>query len=177
MFSPGSALLCTTSCRGSADTKVWDVGTGECLQTVMGGGASFSSDGSKVLSVTELGVAMVWDSTTFALLQALEPAPTFGAEPRRQHIAQFSLSGSFVLGIIYSGYSRSMVWNANTGEIVQALNILESEGAEFSRDGSLVLALRRENNEYAVSIWDVQTGECLLEFKTERRPLLDALIF
>lgn len=184
MFSPISSLLCTTS---DITTKIWNVGTGECLQTLVGGNAVFSSDGSKLLSLTTLGVATIWDSFTFVPLQTFEPAQAFRAHPMCiSHKAQFSRDGSLVLGDICCNIDRFgdpssgnfIIWNATTGESVQTLSIPEWVQGEFSRDGSLLLtwSKRWDGPQRTISIWDVQTGECLMGFN-EKGPLHGALLF
>jgi WD40 repeat protein len=109
--------------------------------------ATFSPDGSLVVTGSEDGMARVWDAKTGALVLALK------GHTAAVHSATFSPDGSRVLTTSYDGTAR--IWDAKTGAGVVALEKYTGmdHSATFSPDGSQVFT--------GYGVWDPQTGHRL----------------
>ena len=153
-FSPDGARLVS----GSADRtiKLWDVKTGECLQTLEGHSnwvmsVAFSPDGARLVSGSADRTIKLWDVKTGECLQTLE-----GHRHGIWSVA-FSPNGqSFVSGSADRTIKR---WAAATGECLQTMMGHEHGvwTVAFSPDGR---SLASGSADQTVRLWDAATGEC-----------------
>jgi WD40 repeat protein len=115
--------------------------------------ASFSPDGSRVVTGSLDGTAKVWDANTGSELLTLK------GHANTVSLASFSPDGSRILTLGPEDPLR--VWDANSGALILTL---EQEGygssgwASFSPDGSRVVTWSGPN----VKEWDARTGALLL---------------
>ena len=174
-FNPDGSRVITASNDKTA--RVWDGVTGKELIVLRGHEgpvltAAFSSDGSRIVTGSEDMTARVWDASSGKELlrvrgekgadypwvrsgmreRGLEPVGHLG----RIVAAIFSPDGSQILAV--SG-GTAVMWDAETGKEVWALNYVRVNSATFSRDGSRVVAALKDKS---VRIWDAITGEELL---------------
>ncbi len=120
------------------------------------GSASYSTDGSRILTASADGTAKVWDAQTGTELLTLKGH--FGGVLW----ASFSPDGSRI--VTSSGDGRAKVWDTKTGT-----ELLTLEGhtgpvssASFSPDGSRVLTAGQDGT---AKVWDAKTGTELLTLK------------
>jgi WD40 repeat protein len=132
--------------------------------------AEFSPDGRQVVTVFGNGppfIERVWDATTGQVLFAL-----MGHENRITSAA-FSPDGKWL--ITTSSDKTARIWDAATGELLKTLrgHTVAVFAAVFSPDGSRVLTLGDwgpgQHGNVAGRLWEVATGQQLLELKWQQR--------
>ena len=120
--------------------------------------ASFSPDGSRIVTASDDKTAKVWDANTGAELFSLK------GHTGPVHSASFSPDGSRILTAAYhfSAETLSMltdvkVWDARTsGELVTLRGHSDLVGsASFSPDGSRVVT---GSCDKTAKVWDAKTG-------------------
>jgi WD40 repeat protein len=120
--------------------------------------ATFSPDGSRLVTGSDDGTARVWDAQSGAMVLALK------GHTGSVRSATFNPDGSRVLTASYDGTAR--VWDAKTGAEVQALKVHSGSAffavlmATFSPDGSQVVTGDAGGHQ---ELWDPQTGHRLGE--------------
>ena len=127
--------------------------------------ASFSADGSRVLTGSEDKLAKVWDSKTGAEVLTLR------GHTGSVNSASFSPDGSQV--VTGSWDQTAKVWDAKTGAEVLTLrgHTFPIFSASFSPDGSRVLT---GSYDQTAKVWDVTTGVELLTLKGHTGLVLSA---
>ena len=118
--------------------------------------ASFSPDGSRILTVSENNTSRVWDARTGAETLALKGQVGGVAS------AAFSPDGSRIVTASWDNMAR--VWLAETG--AEALTLKGHDGgvaaASFSRDGSRIVTASFDNT---ARVWLAETGAEALTLK------------
>jgi WD40 repeat protein len=138
--------------------------------------AAFSGDGSRLLTVQEVGVARVWDVATGALLGEIRPtSPLEGSDagpftyPFQVFIEGAALNAAGDLALLGLNDGTAGVFSVPDGRRLSVLHDPEQEPARkwglvrtvrFSPDGTRTLAGFWDG---AVGIWDA-TGEQALDF-------------
>ena len=114
------------------------------------GVASFSPDGSRIVTASSDKTARVWDMATGKEMVVLRGHETFVAA------ASFSPDGSRI--VTASSDDTARVWDAATGDELAVLRGHESavEAASFSFDGLRIVTLSWDNT---ARVWDAATGE------------------
>jgi len=158
-FSPDGTLLASGASNGTI--FVWDVETGEKVETLAGQGGiisvSFSPDGSLLAAGSFDSRVFVWDVETGENVETLA-GHTDGARS-----LSFSPDGSLLA--VGTGDGRVFLWDVAVGERVETL-IGHTDGVEsmaFAPDGSLIASASYDGT---VKLWDVVTGgriETLIE--------------
>jgi WD40 repeat protein len=154
--------------------KLWDVESGKLLRNFQDrkliradqklyppqahdgwvGGAAFSPDGSKVVSVTPSpdsnDVMKLWDTESGEVLHA------FGAKSQKIWSVVFSPDGGQL--ITGGGDKTIKLWDVARGEIIRSIEAHEGPVWAFalSRDGRQILSGANLDN--AVKLWDVASG-------------------
>ena len=153
-YSPDGQTLAS----GSRDNtiKLWDVKTGNPLQTLTGDSYSvwsvaYSPDGQTLASGSDDNTIKLWDVKTGNLLQTLTGHSRVvwpvGYSPDGQTLASGSLDKTIKL------------WNVKTGSLLQTLTVHSNSvcSVAYSPDGQ-TLASGSEDN---IKLWDVKTGNLL----------------
>lgn len=111
--------------------------------------ATFSADGTRVLTASADGTARVWNARTGALIVVLRVPPGPNSP---MFDASFSPDGSRILT---ADYNRAIVWDARTGRPLYVLrrDTRSVQGVAFSPDGSRILTAG-----VSVQVWDARTG-------------------
>jgi WD40 repeat protein len=166
VFAPGGDRLLTASNPADAtagtpswDVRVWEAGTGKPLTDVMEhlrevGQASFSRDGSRVLTVALDKRARVWDAKTGKLIgQAMDHAEDV-------LLAVLSPDGKYVVTSDKENMTRA--WNAATGERVgEGMgNAKPVRFVAFSPDGKSLATCCEDG---LARTWEVATGKRLFQ--------------
>jgi WD40 repeat protein len=164
------AIAADRSCQRLASSstdqtiKLWDLATGECLQTLTGHHAcvwsvAFAPEGTQLASAAEDNTIKLWDLATGACVQTLTGhqrwVKAIGFSPNGQHLA----SGSFDHTI--------KLWHLVTGASYQTLYGHEGVVAAiaWNPDGT---TLASGSYDQTVKLWDVQTGDCLKTLQKHR---------
>ena len=166
---------------GDEKVRIWDAVTHKLVRTLKGhndgvNSVHFCPDGLKIVSASDDKTLRVWDVRTGECQQTIH-------DLGKVMSAQFSPDGQTIVSA--SGDSIR-VWNAMTGESLQALeptetqtamrirncrfpacslsvSLLEHEfsvfSARFSPDGQNIVSAG--GHDRTVRIWDLATGECV----------------
>ena len=114
--------------------------------------ASYSPDGTKIVSASYDDNIKIWDANTGACLQTLT-GHTIGV-----FSASYSPDGTKIVSASWDNTIK--IWNANTGTCLQTLtghtNFVHS--ASYSPDGTKIVSASMDNT---IKIWDANTGTCL----------------
>jgi WD40 repeat protein len=159
-FSPDGNLLVTGGGIGNNTIQIWNVVTGEELQTLRGGdddgikSVAFSPDGKRVASAATFPhdehTVRLWDITTGQEVRG------YGRGMAVYNLA-FSPDGTF-LAMDYVDNPAIQIYNVATGEVVRSLH--GHTGAitslVFSPDGRLLASGSYEDK--TIRIWDVSNG-------------------
>jgi WD40 repeat protein len=171
-FSADGTRAVTLSYRpgvgDGATARVWDTQTWTsivditCKGDVISPSASLSADGSRLLTISDLFAAKVWDVTKGTVVADLR-VPGLGI-----YSASFSADGTRVVTASLGGQAR--VWDARTGAAVADL-LGHTDGvpsARFSPDDTRVVTASWDKT---ARVWDAQTGALLAELKGHKNRL------
>ncbi len=162
-YSPNGALLATGTWEDERNVHVWDVATGQCIQTMEGHdgevrGIAWSPDGSRLASGSRDHDACIWDVETGALLHAMT-----GQEGQVTSVA-FSPDGQW-LAAANLGW-RIRLFDVATGQEVHTLKGHEQSvlSVDFHPSGRWLASGASDNT---ARIWDLQTGAQVARIPTE----------
>lgn len=154
-----STILATSS--DDTTIKLWDVTTGECLQTLWGHNSwvhciSFSPNGQILASGSRDQTVKLWDWHTGECLHTLA-----GHIGEVKTIA-FSSCGRFLASGSYDNTIK--LWNLSTGICLQTLSghsdwVLS---VMFTHSADI---LASASGDQTIKMWDVNTGQCLQTLK------------
>ncbi len=118
--------------------------------------ASFSPDGSRIVTGSYDGTAKVWDAKSGAVVLTLK-----GHTPAQVHSASFSPDGSRI--VTGSDDNTAKVWDAKSG--AELLTLKGHTGglgsASFSPDSSRIVTV----SDQTAKVWDAKSGAVLLTLK------------
>ncbi|MDQ3928032.1 MAG: WD40 repeat domain-containing protein, partial [Chloroflexota bacterium] len=125
-------------------------------------GASFSRDGTRIVSVSKDSTARLWNTDAGKTLLVLR-----GVDPDLP--PQFSPDGRRVLTGYGSG--KASVWDASTGKLLFLLGSdrVTLNSTNFSPDGRLIAT---GDSKRVARIWDVGTGKLLRELAGHRGSII-----
>lgn len=167
-----------TLISGSADQtiKVWNVETGEVLNTLFGHtdvvrSLALAPDGKTLISGSGDRTIKIWDLQTNQLIQTLEqesPVWSVAVSPDGQ---------TFVSG---SDDGILKIWSLPTGDLVQTISAHQRQifsgrifSVAISPDGKIIATASLDQT---LKLWNAQTGE-LIRTLTEHRDAVRALAF
>jgi WD40 repeat protein len=129
--------------------------------------ASFSADGSQVVTAGADGLSRIWDLRSGSLVRVLRGAQDALTD------TEFSADGRLVVGASRDHQAR--VWNAATGaEVVELKGHFGPVfGASFSPNARWVVTA----GPTTAGLWDVATGRLLLYLRGHDEPLTSASFF
>lgn len=161
VFSYDSKRPAVASASEDSTIKIWDVSTGQCLQTLQGHEAGvshvvFSHNNRQLVSISQ-EIVKLWDVTSAKCVNTLEPGCQIWA-------VSFSHDDSQLMLLL----SKKTVatWNVATGECLQRLEGLTdlSFTSSFSYDNTLLASVSASNDK-VIKTWDAVTGRCLQELE------------
>src|SRR5262245_9031324 len=131
------------------------------LLTLEGGNsASFSPDGSRIVTASQDGTMRVWDAVSCKELARLEGHTGW------VYSARFSTDGARIVSASFDKTAR--VWDSTSGKELARL-----EGhtgavtlASFSPDGSRIVSASPESSDGTARVWDATSGKELLRLRT-----------
>ena len=114
--------------------------------------ASFSPDGSRIVSASMDKTVRIWDAATGECIRTLE------GHTKYVLYASFSHDGSRIVSA--SSDKTIRIWDAATGDCIRTLEGHTSHvySASFSPDGRRIVSA---SGDETVRIWDAATGECI----------------
>ena len=152
-FSPDSIYLATGSFEGHA--RVWRIADGKMMAELSGQHTlpittiNYSTDGRRIVTASNDGAAVIWDSESGAVIHRL----LHGSSPL--NYAEFSPDNQNVVTCSNNGLAK--IWNAQTGQ--QKGEPLKHGGfirtARFSSDGLRIVTCSFDNT---ARLWDAKTG-------------------
>src|SRR5689334_375598 len=184
VFSPDGHVVMTSSKK---TVKLWDAVTGDPKLTLIGHeglitAASFSPDGSKVVTGSADGTVRLWDAATGQISATLtvsrvKKIPRYRIISRMLHVsdhlsAEFSPDQETVLTNTYCKKSPAKLWDVTSGRLRSELGghtrigvgyQTETVGvkkAQFSPDGKFIATQSFET----LRLWDVRTGRLVKDF-------------
>lgn len=151
----GDALAASLSER---DAVILDINTGAVRHKLKGHKANildidFSEDGTKVVTGSRDGTAMVWDAQTGAEIAQIKATQAIT-------IVRFSPDGGSFLTV--DTYGNTQIWGTS-GSTAAKLSMPGTTMATFSPDGNFLLSGTMDG---AARIWDVDSGNIALELTT-----------
>lgn len=181
-WSPAGDRLLTVGEEDSS-AKIWDVATGELLQT-MPGVAGFigrwSPDGGRILTNGQPGEVIIWEAESGAKLLTIRASTAFINDFRSEVTSgiseaiqsmDWSPDGAYLLTSGNDGTAR--VRDIITGEEILRLSVDETIDSEASVGSSIIAAwspdgrriLTAANTDGAATVWDANSGKELLVFQ------------
>lgn len=135
--------------------KVWDTGTGRCLQAIEHPsavtGARLSPDQRRVASAAFCGQLAVWSIDTGECLMKITGQQNGGAS-----WTHFTEDGRWALS---DSFDSMRLWDLNTGRCVRTIAFPDGiSTVSLSPDGNRAVTGMVDRT---VRIWDMGTGECL----------------
>jgi WD40 repeat protein len=168
-FSPNGDRVVTVGCDERAESlncrsgvaRIWQATDGTLLTTLPGHRtdiltASFSPDGSRVLTASWDGTARVWDATTGDMLLMLN-------DPGNGMMSSAAFSPDSAQIVTAAGHGPAKIWDANRQQVpavVQAHD-LPISSIEFSADGVGILTASWDG---ISKLRDVHTSNLVREF-------------
>jgi WD40 repeat protein len=160
-LSRDGRLLATAVDNGPG--VIWDVPSGTIRATLTGHkypilGATFSSDGSRILTVADgPSDVRVWDTRSGALISAFEPAVWDAFST-----VDLSLDGMKVVAAEHSGIA--IIWDAVTGAELARLegHAGKLTASRFSPDGRLVVTAGEDGQ---IRVWQASTAREIFIFR------------
>jgi WD40 repeat protein len=180
-FSPDGCMLATAG--EDCTIKLWDVTSGQCLQTLQGHTSGvrtvvFTPDGNTLISCSTDSTIRIWDINTGECSKILQGhtsgvwsvafLPMFPTEINKQ--LNHPNNPKFLAeGIIASGSSDGTIklWDVATGDCIATLAGHNTwvMSVDFSFDGKILVS---GDGNAAIKLWDVQTKECIKTLRAER---------
>ncbi|XRB25467.1 EF-hand domain-containing protein [Pseudoscourfieldia marina] len=151
--SPGQSVL--TSCTACLPARV-DIDA-TILNNMKGhsrdvNSASYSVDGTRIVSASDDETVRVWDATTGACLSVLD------GDSGAVSSASYSADGTRIVSA--SSDETVRIWDATTGACISVLegHSENVSSASYSADGTRIVSA---SDDKTVRIWDATTGACV----------------
>ena len=160
-FSPDGKKIVshdTNPIREATPVKIWDAESGKELQALEHrreiAFASFSQDGTKIVTACRDGVARIWDVESGEVLHKL------GGHYRTNSHAAFSPNGKYVVSasglcnIVGMEGGHVLIFDSNSGELLHRLlgHRLTTLFVAFSPDGKKIVSTSADGT---ARIWDI----------------------
>ncbi|XRB25260.1 EF-hand domain-containing protein [Pseudoscourfieldia marina] len=152
--SPGQSVLtgAITAClpaRVDIDATILNNMTGHSDYVTS---ASYSADGTRIVSASWDQTVRVWDATTGACISVLEGHSSTVTS------ASYSADGTRIVSA--SGDETVRVWDATTGACISVLEGHSGDvtSASYSTDGTRIVSA---SDDKTVRVWDATTGACI----------------
>ncbi len=145
--------------------KIWDVSTGNCIQTIndaANGGISsidFSPDESRIIAGSNDKSIKIWNVLDGRLVKQFKNLHSSYIRSVKYN----NLGDRIVSSECYDG--TIIIWNANTGESLYKIKVSNTEISEavFSPDGKYIVCGNYDNNigEKKIFVYNTSTGSLL----------------
>ena len=147
----------------SFSIKVFDLTTKEELFTIYDAKgsydkASFSNDGSQVLTLLNNNIIQIWDCSNGKCVLSINPYSDLYLKWINVYTLNFSQDGQYILS---SGDGFCNLFDSKSGNLIRKYKLLSIKESALSSDNKLVLI--HSNSNY--QIWDVENDKLLTEIK------------
>lgn len=165
VFHPNNKNLLTINRNA---IYIWDIETGQFVRSWTAHtdfvlSASYSPDGTKIVTASQDKTAKIWDAHTGKLLFSLD------GHTESVSLASYSPDNSRI--VTASRDDTTKVWDANTGKLLFSLTKSKNNfnSASYSPNGSQIITLSWDEIalENVVNIWDANIGKLLFFLKSE----------
>lgn len=146
---------------------LWDITTGQPVDTIKSWKPKFSPDGKTVVTVRQ-NMVYVWDAYSGKLIKEWQ---AYESDPIGSF--QFNKGGNllFTINHIYDGIPDSIkLWDAATGKLIHSFN---ATTAEFSPDGKIAAT----GYGGRVQLWNLESGQLIATLVVNTYWLLPKIIF
>lgn len=162
--------LLASATLDSRTIKIWNVNTGECINTItletgMFMSLCFSYDTNLIISAMNNNKIMVWNTYTCELIHTLEG--------HRSCINSVAFSNDDSLIVSGSNDKTIKIWNVESGQCLNTLSghTYSINSVSISNDGTRIVS---GSYDKTIRICDVITGECL-KILTNEDPIWSVL--
>lgn len=129
---------------------------------------SFSPDGKHVATGNRNGQLWVWDMENGEQIMELEPP-----EVDMVRSIDYHPSGNLLAGLIWTDPGTVYIWDLETEEIVQEIELEILAGStkspfKFSPDGNIMAGYTQVDWDHKITLWNVEGGEVIAEFPFEK---------
>ncbi len=119
--------------------------------------ASFSPDGSRVVTASNDSTVRIWESRTGRELVSLQ-----GLAGESFASSEYSPDGKFILA---TSFDTVILWETATLQRVRSTHVNKLASASYSSDGTRILAACGDNT---IRVFDASTGKQILDFSPRR---------
>ncbi len=162
LTASGSGPLRISETSGDVDTtvRIWDIETGEVIQTLSGhtdtvDSVKFTQDGAYLLSASWDGTIKQWDVITGQLLQ------TYEGHDGKVYMIDLLANGEEFISASADGTLKR--WNIDSGEVLSTYSGHDGEvnGIDVNTDGSLMVSASADQT---LRLWDIATGDEIRQY-------------
>jgi WD40 repeat protein len=142
--------------------KIWDVSSGNCIQTINGGGGDiqsidFSPDESRIVTGSSDKSIKIWNVSDGRLIKQFQILHS-------SYISSVKFNNSGDRIVSSGSYDGTIIiWNANTGESLYKIKVSNEKISEavFSPDGKYVVCGNNDKGEKKIFVYNTSTGTLL----------------
>ena len=142
--------------------KIWDVSSGNCIQTINGGGGDiqsidFSPDESRIVMGSSDKSIKIWNVSDGRLIKQFQILHS-------SYISSVKFNNSGDRIVSSGSYDGTIIiWNSNTGESLYKIKVSNEKISEavFSPDGKYVVCGNNDKGEKKIFVYNTSTGTLL----------------
>jgi WD40 repeat protein len=146
----------------SKSIKIWDVSSGNCIQTINGGGGDiqsidFSPDESRIVTGSTDKSIKIWNVSDGRLIQQFQILHS-------SYISSVKFNNSGDKIVSSGSYDGTVIiWNANTGASLYKIKVSNKKISEavFSPDGKYVVCGNNDSGEKKIFVYNASNGTLL----------------
>ncbi len=142
--------------------KIWDVSSGNCIQTISGGGGDiqsidFSPDESRIVTGSSDKSIKIWNVSDGRLIKQFQILHS-------SYISSVKFNNSGDRIVSSGSYDGTIIiWNTNTGESLYKIKVSNEKISEavFSPDGKYIVCGNNDKGEKKIFVYNTSNGTLL----------------